>query len=565
MCGISGIIGTGWQASQLEAMVSIQHHRGPDAKGFFVEPGKAGLGHNRLSILDLSEAANQPMYSEDKQVVIVFNGEVYNYLELKSELSRKYVFRTNSDTEVVLNAYREWGPRCLERFIGMFAFAVWDRKEKKLFAARDRFGVKPFYYSVHKECLFFASEIKALWAAGVPKVPDEKVWASWLVHGTYGMPDETFWKDIRQLPAGHCLEWSDRHLCIRRWYDFENRVYAKQELSEEDVAARWLELAKDSVRLRFRSDVPVGFSLSGGLDSSLLLALVHGLFPANRNIEAYTFYTGDERYDELPWVEEMIRLTAFQLNPVKLDVAQVPELFQKVLWHEDEPFGGVPTLAYARLFRRARGKGTIVLLDGQGMDEAWAGYDYYQDQSERLVQGTTHSPLKPECLTSAFKALAEKPCFPEPFESRLQNLQFRDLFYTKIPRALRFNDRISMMHSTELREPFLDHRMVELAFALPSHFKIRNGQGKWLARKIATDFLPGKVSLAPKRPLQTPQREWLGAELSDWTSEMINRAIQTGWFDAKKLKDEWDKYQNGKSDNSFFLWQWVSVAVFFGS
>lgn len=378
MCGISGIIGPDWQASQLEAMVEAQHHRGPDARGYFVEENVAGLGHNRLSIIDLSEAGNQPMHSADGQLVMVFNGEVYNYLELKAQLEHRYVFRTQTDSEVVLAAYQEWGAACLDKFIGMFSFAIWHRKEKKLFAARDRFGVKPFHYSVNTGRFYFASEIKALWAAGLPKRPNEPVWASYLTYGTYGMPNETFWVGVHQLPGGHFLEWKGDKITTVRWYDFENRLPSLPELSEQDAADQWLALARESIRLRFRADVPVGFNLSGGLDSSLLLGLVHQAYANNSGIKAFHFYTGDERYDELPWVRDMIAQTSFPLQTVRLEVEQVPQLAQQVAIHQDEPYGGIPTLAYSLIFQEARKKGTLVLLDGQGVDEALAGYDYYR-------------------------------------------------------------------------------------------------------------------------------------------------------------------------------------------
>ena len=382
----------------------------------------------------------------------------------------------------------------------------------------------------------------------------------------HGMPDETFWQGVSQLPGGHFLEWENGRFQIRKWYDFVSRVNQLPKYSTAEARDLWLHIAKESVSLRFRSDVPVGFNLSGGLDSSLLLALVHHQHPGNKQyIKAFTFYTGDKRYDELPWVEEMIELTAFPLNPVKLSVEEVPELTEKVQWFEDEPYGGIPTLAYSKVFKKAQERGVLVLLDGQGMDEAWAGYDYYQNHSGHLVQGSRHSPVRPQCLVPSFRKKARKSEYPRPFDNDLQNLQYRDLFFTKIPRALRFNDRISMMHSTELREPFLDHRLVELAFSLPKNLKIRDGQGKWLARQMASGLLPKEVSLAPKRPLQTPQREWLGSELADWAFRQIEKLDNLGWFQPKKIQDEWKSYRAGKQDNSFFLWQWISAACCFKS
>lgn len=562
MCGISGIVGKSEPKEQLENMVRAQSHRGPDATGYYYNPDNStGLGHNRLSIIDLNAAANQPFLSAEGRYAMVFNGEIYNYLELRAELEPHFLFRTHSDTEVLLNAFIHWGPRCLDRFNGMFAFAIWDQQQQSLFAARDRFGVKPFHYTIHQNALYFASEIKALWAAGIPKTPRASVWAGYLSHATYGMPDETFWDGIAQLPAGHYLQWQNSQISITHWYNFVGRIQSMPELSEKEVVEAWTSTAIDSIRLRFRSDVPVGFNISGGLDSSLLLALVHRQFPDDRHIQAFSFYTGDERYDELPWVQEMIQMTNFPLYPVRLSAEEVPELAERVAWFEDEPFGGIPTLAYSKIFETARQNGIIVLLDGQGMDEAWAGYDYYTQQSGALVQGSKSSPVRPDCLRPEFRALAQKPEFPQPFDNALQNLQYRDLFYTKIPRALRFNDRISMMHSTELREPFLDHRLVELAFSLPPSMKIKDGQQKWLARRIADEFLPNQVALAPKRPLQTPQREWLAGTLNGWCREQIHQlADHSDWLNTEACIREFQDFAEHKADNSFFVWQWIELS-----
>jgi len=542
-------------------MLEAQHHRGPDARGSLALNGFGILGHNRLSIIDLSDSANQPFRSNDLRYFLVFNGEIYNYAELKKHLAPFYDFRTQSDTEVLLAAFIHWGKDCLHQFIGMFSFAIWDNQDKTLFAARDRFGVKPFHYGTKNGIFYFASEIKALWTAGFPKKANLSVWAGYLANGTYGMPHQTFWEDIVQLPGGHYLEWTEGSVTVHRWYDFESRVQVQPPLSEADAARQWTDLAMDSIRLRFRADVPVGFNLSGGLDSSLLLALVYQQMPAQDRIRAFTFYTGDDRYDELPWVREMIHQTSFPLHPVQLDAAEVPALTKQLSWFEDEPFGGIPTLAYAKIFQTARELGTLVLLDGQGMDEAWAGYDYYVKPTTSLVQGSRVSPLRPECLSPAFADFSKTPDFPRPFDNDLQNLQYRDLFFTKIPRALRFNDRASMMHSTELREPFLDHRLVELAFSLPVALKIKEGQQKWLARQIADTYLPAKVALAPKRPLQTPQREWLATDLAYWAEEQITIATSLHLFEADAVHQAWTAYKNGNKDQSFYIWQWISAAA----
>jgi asparagine synthase (glutamine-hydrolysing) len=603
MCGIAGIIGD-YKELQLDAMLASQHHRGPDATGKYLDAGFAALGHNRLAIIDLSPQSNQPFKDTSGRYWIVFNGEIYNYIEIKAELQQQHDFKTESDTEVLLAAFIVYGKGCLERLNGMFAFAIWDNQEKKLFAARDRFGVKPFCYSLFNNTFYFSSEIKALHAAGIPKVADEKVWASYFAYGSYGMPDETFWEGIVQLPGGHFLEYEKNTLTINQWYCFEDEVAQQpQNLTFEQAKAHYVGLLKDSIKLRFRSDVPEGFNISGGLDSSVLLALVNmqensndngnnndnsniqekksvfiGDFaatnpfyqrPIQSRINAYTFYTNNSDYDELPWVEQMIAKTHNPLTEVLLQSEEIPDLAQKMAWQQDEPYGGIPTLAYAKIFEQARKDGVLVLLDGQGMDEQWAGYDYYTQENEATIQGVTDSPYKIKMLSDFFLAKADKPIYPKPFDDAVLNKQYRDLFYTKIPRALRFNDRISMAFSTELREPFLDYRLVEFAFSMPLDFKIRNGQTKFMLREIASEYLTDDLVFTPKRPLQTPQREWLAADLKGWVEQCfteLENSVYSNWFGNESLEKELQSYFKGNNQSSFHIWQCISLwAIFYKS
>ena len=571
MCGIAGILGRDWKPRQLDEMVAAQTHRGSDAEGIYIDSSSiAGLGHNRLSIIDLSDAGKQPMKSDFGNHQLVFNGEIYNYLELRRELESEFHFRTRTDTEVLLAAYQKWGAGCLDKLIGMFAFIIWDESEKTAFAARDRFGVKPLYY--HKKAdgtLFLASEIKALYAAGIARVTDEKTWATYLTYGLYDHSDRTFWKDINALSPGHFLVWKDNKSTISRWYDIAEKVGDDyDQRPENEVREEYFELMKNSVKLRFRADVPVGINLSGGLDSSCLLGLVHAVQGEDSDVKAFTFTTGDENYDELPWVEEMLAKTNHPLVVSRLSPSDVPSLAAEVQYFQDEPFGGIPTLAYAKLFEKARENGVIVLLDGNGMDEQWAGYDYYRTalngDAPGVVQGTREQPVRPECLAPEFRSLAEPLGFPTVFADKLRNLQYRDTRFTKIPRAMRFNDRISMRSSTELREPFLDHRLFEIAMRQPTDRKISNGTSKKMLREISQKLLPQKLSDSPKRPLQTPQREWLRGELKDWADGQIKNVMSSdfaGWFEKESVLNSWKTYCRGESDNSFYIWQWISIGL----
>jgi asparagine synthase (glutamine-hydrolysing) len=559
MCGIAGIIGSVSNGGEIiNKMLFTQRHRGPDATNSWAAQNIV-LGHNRLSIIDLSNDANQPMLSENGRYVIVFNGEIYNYLELKESLSY-YHFKTSSDTEVILALYQLKGKEMLNDLNGMFAFVIWDNIEQKAFIARDRFGVKPFYYSFNEGNLYFASEIKTLYAAGIAKQKNKKVWANYFCYGTYGLPNETFWEGINQLPAGHYIayDFAKKEINPVKWYDFVANISNTPVLSETELKATYFKLLKNSIQLRFRADVPVGFNISGGLDSSALLALVNEEFPANASIEAFTFYTNNEEYDELPWVELMLQKTNNPLNKCLLKAEEIPALINTISWFQDEPFGGFPTLAYQQIFKKAKEKGIKVLLDGQGMDEAWAGYDYYQTNTGFNIQGTTTSPVRPEVLIPEISKYAEKEIYETPFNNDLQNLQYRDLFYTKIPRALRFNDRISMMHGTELREPFLDYRIVELAFAQTAVVKIKDGVSKWMLREIVKDLLGTEVALAPKRPLQTPQREWMSNELKEYIEKQVAQFSNCNFVNNNAVENLWKQYLDGDQENSFYVWQWIN-------
>lgn len=572
MCGIVGITGRGWSEPQLSSMLQQLAHRGPDARGTYEDPdGLAALGHARLSVIDLTDAGRQPMACADGRYWIAFNGEIYNYLELRAELSR-YTFRTRTDTEVILAAYERWGEACLRRFIGMFALLIWDARDKRLLAARDRFGVKPLYYAHRPDGgLVLASEIKAARAGGLRLEPDQETWASYLAEGVSDSTERTFWCPVKQVPPGHQLVWQSGHTRVTCWYDLAERV--GQELDERPwpVALdeyRWL--LQDSIRLRFRSDVPVGINLSGGLDSSTLLGLVQLVQGSESDVKAFTFVTGDPRYDELPWVRQMLERTWHPHVVCELRADEVPRLAVEIQGCQEEPFGGIPTIAYSRIFQRARSEGVIVLLDGQGMDEQWAGYDYYDSVGDGgarpvpVVQGSTGRALRPECLVPEFRELASPVTAAGDFTDRVRQLQYRDLCHTKIPRALRYNDRVSMMHSVELREPFLDHRLVELALRQPADRKLRDGTRKWMLRQIAARLLPEGVVEAPKRPVQTPQREWLRGPLREWAEGLIEAAlagVAESWLDAREVRDSWREYVAGRSDNSFYVWQWISLGM----
>ncbi len=550
-------------------------HRGPDDSGNWQDrSGSCLMGHRRLSVIDLSSAGRQPFSDPSGRYHLVFNGEIYNYIELRVELRSRWEFQTNSDTEVLLAAFVIWGEACLHKFIGMFSFAVWDSHTQELFAARDRFGVKPLFYSCGSgDVVFVASEAKALHALGVSTEPDVTAWRTYFLKGLYDHSDNTFFRDVRAVPPGHFLRVTldSGNPSVCRWYDVADRV-EQQGLDLRDdgeVLEELYGVLVDAIQLRLRSDVPVGVSLSGGLDSALLLSLIRRIKNTKGGFQSFTFAFGDERYDETQWTGALLEGSGIVSNVCLVGAKEVPGLASRVQTFQDEPFGGLPTLGMAAVHERARELGVTVLLDGNGLDEAWAGYDYYQrleiaDLTRGPVQGTIDSYSLAPALVDDFVVGPTYGLPDQRFEDALLNFQHRDLTASKIPRAMRFADRASMMASRELREPFLDHRIVELGLRQPSERKIRDGQGKWLLRVLAKDLLPASTVLAPKRPVQTPQREWLRGPLAGWVETQIESALSgwgSEWFDRNRTHALWSDYLLTERDNSFPIWQIVSLGL----
>ena len=604
MCGISGIVGSGWELAQLEAMVEVQHHRGPDDSGVYVSKTvPVGLGHNRLSIIDLTSAGHQPMSNRDGTLWIVFNGEVYNYVELRGELSA-YPYRSRTDTEVILAAYERWGESCVEHFIGMFAFAIWDERRQRLFCARDRLGIKPFHYAWCDGRLLFGSEIKAILAAGYPAAPDWSTWATYLSHGYYDHSAQTFFEGVNCLPPGHTLTLEDGQVAMRCYWELPQLAAEPLVLDDDEAAARLYELFEDAVRLRLRSDVPLGVNLSGGLDSASLMVTVDHLLNEEERVHTFTASFADPRYDEKEFAHGVPGHTRWVRNVQRLDASEVWDMAVEALWHQEAPYGGIATLAYHHLERLAQELGVTVLLEGQGADEMLAGYSYFRphyhlDLLEQgrwtelrrelraagdsgpasldavrslragvdlqvYQDGTSH--LQPQAILRDIRELTvETPRFPQPFGDHLTNALFRDLRYTKLPRVLRMNDRFSMAFSREFREPFLDHRLVEFSFRLPGSQKIRLAQGKFLLRHAMAGRIPDSVRLAPKRAVVAPQREWLRNELQPRVWELISSRsfAERGLFDAKEVERVYQRFCDGEGENAFFVWQWVNTELWF--
>jgi asparagine synthase (glutamine-hydrolysing) len=534
---------------------------------------------------------------------LVFNGEIYNYVELRREL-RDFPYRSGSDTEVILAAYEAWGEACVERFVGMFAFVLWDPARRRLFAARDRLGIKPLHLANHEGRLLIASEAKALFAAGVPCVPDQRTWATYLSHGLYDHSDATFFAGVRQLPPGTILLSDGKETTEERYWELADRASSPFEGTRAEADLELRRLLDEAVRLRLRSDVPVGVNLSGGLDSASLVATVDRVSDSDAALETFTAAFGDPRYDETEFAGRVQGRRAWTRNVRLLSPARALELALPATWHQEAPYGGVATLAYHELQREAVARGVTVLLEGQGMDELFAGYAYHlpafvadllevgrgdradaelaalgargprvRAQADALRRGEATGGyqdgtefLFPECLSAATRTTAgEKPALPRPFPGHLRNALYADLRHAKLPRVLRMNDRLSMAASRELRVPFLDHRLVELAFRLPTTFLIEGGVGKQPLRRAMAGRLPDEVRLAGKRAVVSPQREWLRGPLAPLVEEIIGSAsfADRGLFDVDAVRARWQRFRAGEGDNGFPVWQWVGTELWF--
>ncbi|MCH5329292.1 MAG: hypothetical protein J1E02_09745, partial [Coprobacter sp.] len=463
MCGIAGIAGeVGQMHLLLDKMIKAQQHRGHDEVAhwtdFFVD-ARIGLAHNRLET-GLRTNSTQPFVDEETGLVTLLDGTIFNHKELKKKLSPHYTFRTGSMVEVLSKAWHRWGRSMPGKIHGNFTIAVYDRSAKHIFIVRDRLGIKPLYFTWQNGNFYFASEIKALFAAGVNRTMSPERWAEYLVHSSYGLPHETFWDGISQLPGGSLLFFNGFTLDIHRWYEPEQAVRETEiPQSEEELVERFQSISDDSIRRNITAGAPIGINLSGSIGSSLLLGLIRKNAPY-LPIKVYSYYNDGKLSDDILWTAEMLSQTQYRHEQIKITASTIRKEALHMARIQDEPFDGLKTLAYAHLFRIAKNRGTTILCDALGLDETWG--------SSPAATGTPGSPL---CLRDDFRELARKPEYPEPFAERSNNERYKRIFCHAIPRKLRIDDRISMAFSTELRKPFLDHRLVELAFAAPEKIK----------------------------------------------------------------------------------------------
>jgi len=577
MCGIVGAIGKNSRKDLLKKSLDSIKHRGPDGEGIFVdEIDNIALGHRRLAIIDLSEDGKQPFISNDSRYVIVFNGEIYNYIELKEELKSEYDFKTKTDTEVLLASYIKWGVKCLDRFNGMFAFAIWDKEKKELFCARDRLGIKPFYYYKEQDCFCFGSEIKALLKLGVPAKENDEIIFDYLYYGFYDHSDNTFFRGIKKLPAGNYLFLKNNKIDIKRYWDLNKPVYDYSNMSSFDIKKEFERLLSDSIKLRFRSDVPVGLNLSSGLDSNSLFYFSENYLNI-KNINIFSMSLPSKEYDECGLIEGYLSDNQKQYwHKSELNPRDVFSLARTMNTIQDEPYGGIPTIAYLPLNKKAKEMNIKVLLEGQGVDEILGGYKYYElelkkdlirqkasadiysfDYSQDMTKLIDVEILDDNYVSSFKKNLR----FDEKFNSNLLNAQYRDITCAKLPRVLRFNDHVSMNYGIELRLPYLDYRIVEFCFWLPSDYKIKNNVHKKLLRDIMSDKIPKIVKNSGKKAFGAVQTEWFRKYFKEEIKEVIYSSCFRGrkYWNNKKLEEKVGDFFAGKGDNSFFIWQCINL------
>ncbi len=615
MCGIVGLFDMrdkrAIDRELLSRMNEAQHHRGPDEGGLHCEPG-LGFGHRRLSIIDIS-SGQQPLFNSDNSVVVTFNGEIYNFADLRRELTALgYPFRTHCDTEIIVYAWQAWGESCVERFRGMFAFAVWDRNQEVLFLARDRLGIKPLYYAETSDGHFaFSSELKGLLAhPDVERRIDPTAAEDYFAYG-YVPDPKTIFDRIYKLSPGH-------RLTIRRGQRYQANQYwdipfvQRQDISEAQASAELIERLREAVRIRLVADVPLGAFLSGGVDSSAIVAMMAELSAEPVNTCSISF--GDPKYNEAQYAQQVAERYSTRHRVETVDPDDF-SLADQLAGLYDEPYADSSALPTYRVCELARKQVTVV-LSGDGGDENFAGYrryrwHTYEECMRSLLPSTLRSPLfallssvypkadwapKVFRAKSTFEAMARDSVagyfhsvsvmsdslrasvFSEGFKSELQGYSAIDVLRRHADRAptrdplslvqyldmktylpgdiLTKVDRASMAHALEVRVPLLDHELIEWISNLPPEFKLKGREGKYLLKKSLEPYLPNEVLYRPKMGFAVPLANWFRGSLKRRVRESVlsPAMIDCGYFDVDFLKRMLDQHQSGIKDYSASLW-----------
>ena len=617
MCGICGVLelrsGHGASIPLLGDMLQIIRHRGPDDEGIYVD-GAVGLGSRRLSIIDVP-GGKQPITNEDGTVIVVFNGEIYNYRELRSRLLRQgHTFATESDTEVIVHLYEDLGNDCVNDLNGMFAFALWDKRNKRILLARDRLGIKPLYYTVADNTLVFGSEIKSILRHPQVQARLDPAALGNYLSLRYVPAPQTMFAGIHALPPGHILSFGQEHLSIRSYWDLS---FTAQEpcATEEDCAERLESLLRESVRSQLVSDVPFGAFLSGGLDSSTIVALMSQYLDQPVKTFAVGYEGPDEAYSELPYARLVARQYQTEHHESIVRAQDLIDLAQTVVWHLDQPIADPAVLTNYKVAELAA-RHVKMVLSGEGGDELFAGYARYSAERISSVARRVPSPVRSLTLAGAARlpglrrpkiallALSQPdevtrlvnwfPLFDfqrkanllsDGFRAELDESSANLVFAEQLGRTdatdalgrmlyvdtklwlpddlLARGDKTSMANSLEARVPLLDHRLVEFAAGLPAHFKIRRLTRKYLLRKVATPWLPPEVLKRKKQGFPTPMSLWFRGEARDFLRDHLSPEIirRRGLFAPSFVETLLEEHDSGFADHGNLLWGLVSVEL----
>jgi len=585
MCGINGFIGK--SVDKIEIMNNITNHRGPDNSSFnIIELANfnLSLGHNRLSIIDLSISANQPFISEDNRYSMVYNGELYNYIELKKELeNQNIIFQTNSDTEVVFNSLIAWGVEAFKKFNGMWGIAFFDKSKNELILSRDRFGEKPLYYCVEDNNLYFSSEIKAILEVSNKKKINKLTLNRYLLNGSLDSTEETFFENIYKVPASSYsiinLSQKINSINFEKFWDI-NDLPEKTETNERKTINYFREIFNDSVKIRLRSDVNVGTLLSGGLDSS---TITYEMSKNINNLDILSAVSSDEKYSEEKFID--IVSNSVKVNPRKVNLddnpKQIFDLMEKVIWHNDEPIPSFSVIAHYLLMEESHKNNIKVILSGQGADELLGGYQkYYIYYILELLKSKKYFGFIKELLNYLFNSglikqfsLKEANRYlPSFLKKKIRKIDFReeslikldskveklnkivnvkerqimDLMKYSVPALTHYEDRMSMAFSREIRLPFLDYRLVEYIISLPLSYKMRHGWTKWILRKAFEGDLPDTIIWRKdKKGFTTPQEKWFRKDLKDEIEILFNEDLlveKFGLMNKSKIKQFYKEF-----------------------
>lgn len=616
MCGIAGILRFDGASPELEPLLAMNRslvHRGPDQWG--VERlGPCGLAHRRLSIIDLSEAGRQPMASADGALWLSYNGEIYNYLELRAELEKRgHTFRTHTDSEVLLAAYRQWGDDAFPRFNGMWALAIYDRAAEKLVLSRDRLGVKPLHLHKDGRRLLFASEAKALLTADPALARLDLVTVARFLEQpgeVYGR--DTFFEGIERLEPGTVLTtYANGRSRSQSYWRFRPPAEPRS-ISLDEAAEEVRGLLADAVRLRFRSDVPVGTCLSGGLDSSSIVAI--SAKDLGRGPDTFSVLYRAPGFDESPFVDIVRRelgLTGHEIYP---DGADLDQVLARLTYFQEQPTAGPGLYSQWQVMKLAAGR-VRVLLDGQGGDELFGGYHvlflaYGRALADRAARGDVRAlmeligaelPIRRQAKLSPIGDLTRdlrarvreklgRPTPPPPTRKRpiarehllrltagpsrgetppvadpLTEAMWEMLVKSSIPSLLHYEDRSSMAFSIEARVPFLDYRLVELAFQLPAALKIRGGDTKVVLREAMKRHLPASIlERRDKKGYPTPSSAWMRGAHREWLADLLlsERVLARGFTEPEVVRALWSEHAGGASDHSWRIWQLATLELF---